>query len=268
MAARLRRRQVEDGLRTRRLGRNFIYRIRTASTMDDARAAALDGAPHGTVVFAEEQSAGRGRMAGRTWTSPAAQNLLFTALLRPDAGTLARLSLAAPVAVANAVEQMLGLFPRIKWPNDLHLRGKKFTGILIEAEWDGSRPAFALVGIGINVNFDPADHAVQIDRPATSLALERGRLVRREPLLAAVLNAFERTIDAATTDTVFRGWRMRLETLGRPLTLTNADGQEFQGLAEDVTFDGGLVVRLADGTLRTFAAAEVTTQGQRPVPRN
>lgn len=262
MAPRLRRALVDQRSPARWLGREFVYKLRTGSTMDDARALALDGAPSGAVVFAEEQTAGRGTR-GRTWVSPAGQNLYFTILLRPTPQQIQRLSLITPVAIANAVEQVLGLYPRIKWPNDLHLKGKKFGGILIEGEWAGDRPAFALVGVGVNVNFDPAPHAAQIDRPATSLALEKGRPVDREPLLATIFASFERAYDGADHPALFTGWRSRQELLGRPVSLSGSpaireQGGVITGVAEDVDEDGSLLVRLPNGDLRRFLAGEAT----------
>ena len=242
--------------------------------MDDARALAVQDAPSGVVVFAEEQTAGRGTH-GRSWVSPAGQNLYFTILLRPSVVQLQRLSLITPVAIANAVEQVLGLYPRIKWPNDLHLKGKKFAGILIEGEWSGGSPAFALVGVGVNVNFDPAPHAAQLARPATSLAIEKGRPVPREPLLAAIFASFERAYEGAEHPALFRGWRARQELLGRAVALNThpavsgpaspgtapkggiVDGV-IEGIAEDVGDDGALLLRLPSGELRRINAGEVS----------
>jgi len=262
MPARLRRKSLDDASPARWLGRELVYKVRTASTMDDARSLAENGAPSGTVVFAEEQTAGRGTR-GRTWVSPAGQNLYFTIVLRPDTTQLQKLSLITPVAIANAVEQVLGLYPRIKWPNDLHLKGKKFAGILIEGEWAGDTPAFALVGVGVNVNFDPAPHAAQIDRPATSLAIENGRPVAREPLLATIFASFERAFEGAAHPALFHGWRARQEILGRSVTLSGSAairelGGAIEGVAEDVDESGALLVRLADRELRRFHAGEVT----------
>jgi BirA family biotin operon repressor/biotin-[acetyl-CoA-carboxylase] ligase len=259
---RLRRSLVDQLNPARSIGKEFVYKLRTGSTMDDARTIAAQGAPDGTVVFAEEQTAGRGTR-GRTWVSPAGQNLYFTILVRPSVEQLQRLSIVTPVAIASAVEQVLGLYPRIKWPNDLHLKGKKFAGILIEGEWVGDKPDFALVGAGVNVNFDPAPHAAQIDRPATSLAIEKGRPLPREPLLAAILAAFERSYHGATHPALFRGWRARQEILGRDITLSapaiaGAGSDSLHGTAEDVAADGSLLVRLAGGELRRFHAGEVT----------
>jgi BirA family biotin operon repressor/biotin-[acetyl-CoA-carboxylase] ligase len=262
MSGRLDRDAFRADLRTRHVGRELIYKLSTTSTMDDARAAAEQGAPHGAVVVAEAQTAGRGRKQGRTWTSPAQLGLTFTIVVRPDAERAQRLSIVTAVAVANAVEQVAGLYPRIKWPNDLRIKGRKFVGILIEGEWQAKTPRFALVGVGINVNFDPGAHAAEIEQAATSLSLERGKPLRREAVLAAVLNSFERAYDGALTEHLFDGWRSRSETIGREVSVHHDSGQIVSGIAEDVAADGGLMVRDAEGILHTFHAGEVTLRGE------
>lgn len=246
---------VQAGLRTRWLGRELVYKRRTTSTMDEARKAALQGAAAGTIVLAEEQSAGRGTK-GRDWVSPPGQNLYCTVVLRPNPEKLKRLSMVTAVAIANAVEQIHGLFPRIKWPNDLQFDGKKFAGILIEAEWERARPAFALVGMGLDVNFDPEAYAGELTKPATSLAIQRGRHVLREPLLAAVCNALERSYEGAESEALFNGWRARLDSLGRSLTVATSHGP-VEGFAEDVEEDGTLLLRVETGDLLQVTAAEV-----------
>ena len=256
MASRLRRSMVEEALRTRSVGRTLVVHARTESTMDDARTLAQAGTASGTVVVAEEQTGGRGTR-GRSWVSPPHDNLYFTIVVRPRSEQMARLSMVTPVAVANAVEQVVGLYPRIKWPNDLLLRGRKFAGILIESEWSGDRPQFALIGVGINVNSHPDLSGTESNRQATSLAAERGRPQAREPLLAAVLSSFERAYAGAESAALFEGWRSRLVTLGRPVTLRAHDGASVEGVAEDVREDGSLVVRTSSGEVREFSAAEV-----------
>ena len=246
---------VQAGLRTRWLGRELTYKRCTTTTMDDGRKAVLSGASTGTLILAEEQRAGRGTK-GRAWVSPPGENLHATVVLRPTAAKLQRLSMLTAVAIANAVEQLYGLFPRIKWPNDLQIDGKKFAGILIEAEWEGSRPTYALLGIGVDVNFDPSPYAQELAQPVTSLAIERGRVVLREPLLSALCNALERAYDGAESDTLFKGWYSRLDSLGRSLRLQTNHGL-IEGLAEGVGKDGALLLRVEPGTLLRVTAAEV-----------
>ena len=254
--------RVQEALRTRELGRDLHYLRVAESTMIDARRLAEDGCPHGTVVVADEQTAGRGTK-GRSWLSAPGQSIHATLILRPDPDQMKRLSIVSAVAAAQAVERTTGLAPKIKWPNDVELRRRKFGGILIEGEWRADGPAWALVGIGVNVNFDPAPHAAQINRPATSLMLELGRETPREPILAELLNAFEAAYDSAASDdafdAVFRAWRSRLDTLGRDVRIIAPDGETIvEGVAEDAASDGALLIRDAAGRLRSITAGEVS----------
>ena len=249
--------QVEAALRTQAIGRDLHYLRVTDSTMLDARRLAEADCPHGATVIADEQTAGRGTK-GRSWVSPPGQSIHTTLIVRPSPEQMKRLSIVTPVAVALAVEQTTGLSPRIKWPNDVELERRKFGGILIEGEWRAAGPAYALIGIGVNVNFDPAPHAAQIDRPATSLMIELGRELPREPVFAALLNAFEASYDQAESSEVFEAWRSRLDTLGRSVQIIAGDRLQVEGVAEDVTPEGALLVRDAAGALHPIVAGEVS----------
>ncbi len=251
--------QVEQALRTTAIGRDLHYLRVTNSTMDDARRLAEADCPHGATVVADEQTAGRGTK-GRSWVSPPGQSIHTTLVVRPNAEQMKRLSIVTPVAVAQAVEQVSGLRPRLKWPNDVEINRHKFGGILIEGEWRSDGPTYALIGIGVNVNFDPAPHAAQIDRPATSLMIELGHETPREPVLAALLNAFEAAYDQADSDEVFEAWRSRLDTLGRDVQIIGRETVEVEGVAEDVTRDGALLVRDSRGALHTIIAGEVSVR--------
>src|SRR6266540_5657910 len=134
----LNRAAVEQRLVTRFVGRRLLYFTSTTSTMDVARAEAETGAPDGTVVLAEEQTKGRGRF-DRAWVSPAGKNLYLTLVMRPPMDRLRSLSIVTPLAIALAVEEVTDLSPRIKWPNDLLIAGRKLSGILIESEISGSQ---------------------------------------------------------------------------------------------------------------------------------
>jgi BirA family biotin operon repressor/biotin-[acetyl-CoA-carboxylase] ligase len=163
----------------------------TESTNTDALAAARRGAEHGSVWFADEQLAGRGR-SGHAWHSPAGEGLYVSVLLRPriPAARLPLLPLAAGLAAAEAVRAAAGLAVDLRWPNDLLIGPRKTGGILVEAKNQGSAVAFAVVGIGINVHqqaFDPT-----LATAATSLDLEAGRRISRQKVLAALLKSLER----------------------------------------------------------------------------
>ncbi len=256
MAARLNLALVEERLNTRYVGRNLRYLKTTVSTQNVAREEAERGAPDGTAVLAEEQTSGRCRI-GRSWVSPAGQNLYLTLVMRPPARRLRLLSIVSPLAIAEALEEAVGLSSRIKWPNDVIVGGRKIAGILIETELAGDAVKYALVGMGLNVNFD-VETQPEIADIATSVRRERGRDASREELLAALLNAFEaRYAEALEGDGPFRAWRSRLETLGQQVQATLGDRVE-AGIAEDVDDEGNLLVRRDDGSLATVEAGDVT----------
>ncbi len=230
---------LETALRTSFAGRRLIYLTNTPSTMDVARAEAEAAAPEGTAVVAEEQTAGRGRF-GRQWVSPAGKNIYLTLVLRPTVDQLRRLGIITPLAVALAIEETTGLVPAIKWPNDVLLSGRKLSGALIDAEFSGSDAKYALVGIGVNVNFE-IDPVSEIAGIATSLRQELGAETSREAVLAALLNHFEALYTAADARAVHEAWKSRLETLGRDVTLT-FHGETHSGRAEDVDDAGNLIL--------------------------
>ncbi|MEO8457541.1 MAG: biotin--[acetyl-CoA-carboxylase] ligase [Chloroflexota bacterium] len=246
---------VEDALETDFIARRLLYYTSTSSTMDIARAEADADASEGTTVLAEEQTAGRGRF-GRTWVSPAGKNLYFTVILRPTVQQVRLLGIISPLAVALAIEETTGLTPQIKWPNDVLLAGRKVSGILIETEFSGSDPKYALVGIGINVNFEIEPDS-EIADIATSVKQELNAEANREAILAAALNHIEALYAAPDPPAVIEAWKSRLETLGREITLTFRN-EAISGHAEDVDDAGNLILKLANGTMRTFEAGEVS----------
>lgn len=250
---------VHDCLKTESFGRRVIYLTETHSTMDVARREAEEGAPEGTIIIAEEQTAGRGRF-GRTWVSPAGQNLYFTIIARPDVARLRALSMASPLAACLAIDANSAVRPQIKWPNDIIVGGKKLGGVLIETELSGENVRYALIGIGLNVNYrvdDPSIAAI-----ATSLVNEAATAVSRERLLAELLNQFEALYERSreTRSEVHDWWRGRLDTIGRQVEVTFR-GQTHHGLARDVDADGNLLLAVSDDEVLTLEAGEVSLQG-------
>ena len=238
------------------IGHRILYFPSIGSTMDVARQEAEGGAPEGTVVVAEEQTTGRGRF-GRSWVSAVGQNLSFSVLLYPSRGACAGLSIAVPVAVIRAIHQETGLSPTLQWPNDVFLAGKKVCGILIETALQDDEVRYAIVGVGINVNFAP--HAQpEIVAGATSLAQELGHPVSREALFEAVLKnlgAIYQQLGGWAE--VWEQWRSSLETLGREIRVRWGEQVE-EGLAEAVDAEGNLLLRRPDGTLIVLPGGEVT----------
>lgn len=172
--------------------REIVWRAEIDSTQRLARERARAGAPEGTVVIAEAQTAGRGRL-GRQWHSPAGVNLYCTVVLRPDRApaVVPQLALVAGVAVADAVRGTIGGAPAIKWPNDVLLDGRKVAGVLTEMEGEADRVAFVLVGIGVNVNLAAEEFPAELAGRATSLRAVAGVPVDRAAFTARLLAALE-----------------------------------------------------------------------------
>ena len=219
------------------LGRPRLHLRNTDSTNERARALAAAGAPHGTLVTAAEQSAGRGRQ-GRTWSAPAGQALLMSLLLREPPRFL-------PLIAAVAVAEVAGDDARIKWPNDVQLDGRKVVGILVEGR---PQERWAVLGIGLNVAIRVEDLPAELRETATTLGL-RPRDV--EPVLERLLDALERWLDR-DAEAVLAAWRERDALRGREVRWTGGSGR-----AAGVDDDGRLRVELAGGGLTALDAGEV-----------
>ncbi|MCZ2111889.1 MAG: biotin--[acetyl-CoA-carboxylase] ligase [Dehalococcoidia bacterium] len=245
--------KFQSALSTSAIGRFLIYRERTETTMILARREAEEGAPHGAIVLAEEQTAGRGRK-GRSFHSPAEENLYFTLILRLPLDSHRRLPLSLPLAVASAVAAE-GVDARIKWPNDVWVGERKLCGMLIDAEMTGSE-ALAMPGIGINVNGDPTV-IPGLASIATSISRELGRAISRELLLARICNEVERTSSLSPADLAAAYREMSL-VLGRTVIVTPIASDPFEAIATDIDETGALIVTLPNGESRVLNAAEVT----------
>ncbi|MGH9599316.1 MAG: biotin--[acetyl-CoA-carboxylase] ligase [Terracidiphilus sp.] len=228
----------------------------TGSTNADALDAARAGAPHGSVYFADEQTAGRGR-GNHSWLSAAGEGLYASVLLRPrlPAALLPLLPLAAGLAAAEAARGVSDLRVDLRWPNDLLIGGlRKTGGILVEAHTEASSVSYAVVGIGINVHqraFPP-----DLNTPATSLDMEAGRRISRQPLLAALLKSLERETVALLDPAAGARITSRIEqasTWVRGRTVEVHGPQACTGVTEGLDENGFLLVRTASGvvTVRT-----------------
>ena len=242
---------LQSLLDTDAVGRCVLHLASVSSTMDAAREEAENGAPHGMIVVADQQTRGQGRR-GRRWVSPPG-NLYVTIILRPAAWNVRTLAMVAPLAACEAIDAVANVRSSIKWPNDVLIEGRKVGGILIDVHLGRDGVDYALVGVGINIGLDPSQHE-EIRGLATSLVAESGENVSRESLLATFLNRFEALYLAARLDdSVYDAWRARLETLGRQVRVQFGDGVE-EGVAEDVDADGS-VIALSAGDV-TLAATE------------
>jgi BirA family biotin operon repressor/biotin-[acetyl-CoA-carboxylase] ligase len=243
-------------LRTNFIEQNILYYPSIPSTMSVAREVAKTGAAEGTIIVADEQTAGRGRL-GREWLSPKGSSLLLSIILHPNLEQLPQLNMIASLAVVRSIEKVSGLKPAIKWPNDVLLNGRKVSGILIENLLEGSNVNVAIVGIGINVKLDPSLFP-DISSTATSLSIESGREISREEVLHLLLEEFELLYQGLRQGKpIYEEWLTRVETLGKFVRVKSGDKME-QGYAESINPDGSLVLRRIDGSLLTMVAGEVT----------
>ncbi len=236
------------------------------STNTYAKQIALTGAPDGTVVVANCQTAGRGRM-DRSFQSPRDKGIYLTALLRPDLPPerLAPVTALAGVAVCRAVERVCGVRPGLKWPNDPVLGNRKLCGILTELslEAETGRVQSLVLGIGVNVLQTREDFSPEVAAMATSLAMELGRPVSRPALAAALIEELDRMY-TALKDGDLSSWhdayRRDCVNLGKTVQIIGPDRRETV-TAADISGDFGLVIRRPDGTERTVRSGEVSVRG-------
>ncbi|MCS6828948.1 MAG: biotin--[acetyl-CoA-carboxylase] ligase [Caldilinea sp.] len=255
------------------IGHTIDYHVSAPSTMQIAHRLAGDPSTRsGTLVVAEEQTAGMGRLQ-RRWEAPMAQALLISLILKGEhlPSNLAHLPMIAGVATVRAIAAELPELTDelgLKWPNDIMLgadlaHAKKVGGILIETSYVREQAQYAIIGIGVNVN-QPSDALPEVPPeapPPTSLRLAIGRMVDRTSLLIALCRAWEDLILTSTHD-VYQEWRNLLLTLGQPVTvLFHKDGhRQLHGVAVDVTADGALVVVDEGGRSHLLDAGDVTTR--------
>jgi BirA family biotin operon repressor/biotin-[acetyl-CoA-carboxylase] ligase len=250
---------VQGLLRTRALGRALHLHPLVASTNTTALALAASDAPHGTVVVAEEQTAGRGRL-GRVWHSPAGENLYCSVLLREvrTGPWLSWLPLVTGLAILKTAHAVANVQPSLKWPNDVFIGSRKVAGVLCESAGLGTPAPVVVVGIGLNVNMGRESLPTELRAIATSLAAEADRRFDRAELLAALLLELEGRYAAITPEVpaaLREEYGVYCSTLGRRVRVSLSEGQAIEGQAEAITEDGALQV-LPDGarfpvTLRT-----------------
>jgi BirA family biotin operon repressor/biotin-[acetyl-CoA-carboxylase] ligase len=244
----------------------LIHVAEVTSTNDEARRLAEAGAAEGTFVWADHQSEGRGRQ-GRVWISAPGENVLVSVVLRPclEPARLGAITMMGAVAVRETIAITTGLDARLKWPNDVLIRGRKVSGMLLESAQDathGKPPRFVILGIGINVNqcafpSDPGDSA-------TSLTLEAGTTLSRHAVVDVLMRRIESYYDSVGKDGgagVREKYMALLEGLGESATvrLDGASGA-VTGRMVGVSVGGALELELSDGRREQFYAGEVTTR--------
>ncbi|MBS5149499.1 MAG: biotin--[acetyl-CoA-carboxylase] ligase [Butyricicoccus pullicaecorum] len=252
--------QLLSFLQTKRLGHSLKILSCTDSTNTQIKHNYKD-APEGFVLLAEQQTAGRGRL-DRKFLSPKGDGIYFSLVLRPNRPMrdLSLLTPLAAVAVCEALQTVCGITSSIKWVNDVFLRGKKICGILTETcglSSDGC-PALCIVGIGLNLRFDPATYP-ELSEIAGSIADAVETLPTRAQLTAAILNAFEPWYDAlirGESEQLLQAYRDRLLCLGKKITVQTGEVC-YPAICTDLTADGNLVVQDQQGDIHILQAGEI-----------
>lgn len=242
---------------------NLYYFNTIGSTNTYAKELASKGASHGTVIIADSQTGGRGRM-GRNFHSPAGQGIYLSMILRPQcpAGQLMHLTCAVAVATADGIQSATDLRPGIKWTNDLVIGKKKLGGILTELSLNSEGNVdYAVVGIGINCAQAPEDFPEDIRQIATSLALCTGKAIDRAAVIAQILVALQKMSSNLqdTTATLSR-YRQDCITIGQKISLVRGETVQ-HGVALDVDESGALIVEFADGEIAPVTSGEVSIRG-------
>ncbi|MDN5708060.1 MAG: biotin--[acetyl-CoA-carboxylase] ligase [Planococcus sp. (in: firmicutes)] len=251
---------VQSGLKTEKIGKRIEYMEQCASTQIVAHQLAQEGAPDGTVVIAELQTEGRGRLM-RKWDSAKGQGIWMSVILRPDVPPhkAPQFTLVAAVAIVRAIQTVTGLEASIKWPNDILFGTKKATGILTELQSDADGIQALIIGIGVNVNQEREDFDADVQDIATSLRLESGQPVNRRELVQEILHFLE----VYTELYIEKGfaplkilWEGHSATIGKAVR-ARMSRETLEGVAEGITEDGVLQLRTADGKLHGIYSADI-----------
>lgn len=257
------KRELEQGLKTKTMGQSIYFYEETDTTNNRARELAQEGAPEGTLVVAEKQTAGRGRR-GKVWESPLGTGIWMSLVLRPQImpAEASVLTLLCGLATAEAIKAETGLSAGIKWPNDILINGKKAVGILTEMDCEMSEVHFVIPGIGINVN--TASFPPEIADIATSLYLECGKTVSRRRLVHKVLERleehYETFLRTGSFTAMLEDYRKHCITLGKEVHVLGRE--PFFAEALDITPEGELLVRRADnGKEEVVFSGEVSIRG-------
>lgn len=255
--------EIKSRLHTKYWGQETMFFEEVDSTNNVAKKMAEEGAPHGRLVIAENQNAGKGRR-GRTWSSPEGTGIWMTFILRPQISPQAAsmLTLVAAMAVRKAIYLETGLETVIKWPNDIVAGGKKICGILTEMSAELEWINYVVVGVGINANIRKFPD--EISDKATSLILETGRTVDRSRMVSAYGNAFEeyynRFLETGNLALLKDEYNSSLANFHNQVRVLDTAG-EFVGISKGINDAGELVVTDDEGTERIVRSGEVSVRG-------
>ncbi|RJE90075.1 biotin--[acetyl-CoA-carboxylase] ligase [Paenibacillus sp. 1011MAR3C5] len=249
------------GMRTAaRFGQVVHYYEQVKSTQDSARELAESGAPEGTLVLAEEQTGGRGRM-GRGWVSPQGKGIWMSMVMQPHVPIhcAPQLTLLTAVALCRSLRRMTGLPIGIKWPNDLLIRGKKISGILLESAAEDERLKYIVAGVGISVNLSEGDYPEELLAKATSLRIEAGQPFNRSEIVTQFLQEWETLYDLFLQEgfsAIAALWESLSVSIGQKVRLITPQG-ELEGTPVGLEESGAIRIERADGSLVAIFSAEM-----------
>lgn len=258
--------EVDDGLKTKFIGKNIVYFDEIGSTNNEAKKLAAEGAADGTIVVAEEQGTGKGRLS-RSWFSPRAKGIWFSTILRPSflPQDAPKCTLLAAVSIVKAA-QKFGVNVGIKWPNDILFEGKKLVGTLTEMSAEMERINYVVIGTGINVNLMPEDFPPDVKDIATSLAIVKGEKISRVELFRAILEETEMLYEGVIQNgfaPLLDEWRKYSVTLGQEVNIIGVgENDDFSGKAVDIDDDGALLIE-TEGKIRKVFAGDVSIRPRR-----
>ena len=248
--------EIQNGRKTKVLGKDIQYYKEVISTNNQAKLAAQQDAAEGTIIVSEAQTSGRGRLA-RGWYSPAEKGIWFSVILRPHflPQEAPKCTLMAAVALAKAIEKITELQVGIKWPNDILYNKQKLVGILTEMNAEMDCINYIIIGMGINVNIQKNEFPLELQQIATSLAIIKGEKISRVKLLNEILFQIETLYNIAQAEgfvKILEEWKKYSVTLGKTVDVIGIN-DTFAGVAMDIDADGALLVKTETGIKRVLA---------------
>lgn len=259
----LSRAEIESSVNTKWAGKNVLYFDETGSTNTEAKKAAEEGAPHGTLAVADYQNMGKGRR-GRMWTSPRGVGVWMSLMIRPELppSSASMLTLVAALAVSEGIGKACGLDTQIKWPNDIVADGKKLCGILTEMSTELECINYVVTGMGINANME--EFPDEIKDVATSVLIQTGRRAERSRLIGEVMTGYEKYytifMESGNMVGLLSIYNSRLANLERSVRVLQP-GSEYTGTALGINEAGELLVKTEDGTINRVISGEVSVRG-------
>lgn len=248
--------EIARGLHTKFIGKKIHYFDYLSSTMDLAMQLGMQGAPDGTLVLAESQTKGRGRL-GRSWFSPKYKGIYLSLILRPKIlpAVSPILTLMSAVSICEAVKKVTGLDAQIKWPNDVLIHNKKFAGILTEMNAEVDKVNFVAIGIGLNVNNDKKSLIAQSTSLKEQLLEPTSRIFLLQELLRRIESNYLLLEDKGNKAIIDK-WRAFSLTLGRRVKVY-CQSKHIEGCALDIDKDGGLLIRKDSGLIQKISSGDV-----------